>query len=79
MPVPSSVAFLIRLGIKYKINEYIELRKRGIRYICNKQNKDGSWFYAGKPERSTIDCFHQSLYFAGHLFCKGLSSFDTVE
>lgn len=72
-------AFLIRLGIKYKINEYIELGKRGIRYICNKQNKDGSWFYAGKPERSTIDCFHQSYILQAICSVKDYLPFDTVE
>lgn len=53
-------AFLIKFGIKYNEKSYLNLGQRGIKYICNKQNKDGSWFYAGMPERSTIDNFHQS-------------------
>ena len=53
-------SFLIELGMKYKINEYTQMGKRGIIYICNKQNEEGSWFYAAKPERATIDCFHQA-------------------
>ena len=51
-------SFLIELGMKYKINEYTQMGKRGIIYICNKQNEEGSWFYAAKPERATIDCLH---------------------
>lgn len=53
-------SFLIKLGVKYKNSQYIELGNRGILYICNRQNEDGSWFYAASPERATIDCFHQS-------------------
>lgn len=72
-------AFLIRLGIKYDMNEYIKLGQRGIRYICNKQNKDGSWFYAGKPERPTIDSFHQSYILQAICSVKDYLPFDTAE
>ena len=53
-------AFLINVGVRYKKSNYIELGQKGIFYICQKQNEDGSWFYAGLPSRPTIDCFHQS-------------------
>ena len=53
-------AFLIDFGIRYGDDKSIDLGTRGIKYICTKQNEDGSWFYAGSPERPTIDCFHQS-------------------
>lgn len=72
-------AFLIRLGVKYEINEYIELGQRGILYICNKQNKDGSWFYAGNPERPTIDCFHQSYILQAICSVKDYLPFETAE
>lgn len=72
-------AFLIRLGIKYKISEYIELGQRGIRYICGKQNKDGSWFYAGKPERPTVDCFHQSYILQAVCSVKDYLPFNAAE
>lgn len=53
-------AFLIRVGVCYGKQELVGLGERGIKYIRNKQNEDGSWFYAGFPSRPTIDCFHQS-------------------
>lgn len=53
-------AYLIKVGKKYGSKLYLDLGKRGIKYIVKKQNVDGSWFYAGFPERKTIDCFHQS-------------------
>lgn len=53
-------AFLIRVGEKYSIDRYTNFGIRGIKYICNVQNPDGSWFYAGSPLRKCIDCFHQS-------------------
>lgn len=53
-------AFLIRVGFLYNERLYQELGYRGIEYIVNQQNEDGSWFYAASPERSTIDSFHQS-------------------
>lgn len=53
-------AFLIRVGVCYEKQDLVRLGERGIKYICNQQNKDGSWFYAGSPSRPTIDCFHQS-------------------
>ncbi|WP_302457743.1 hypothetical protein [Bacteroides fluxus] len=72
-------AFLIRLGIKYSISEYIELGQRGIRYICGKQNKDGSWFYAGKPERPTVDSFHQSYILQTVCSVKDYLPFNIAE
>ncbi|ATR90490.1 hypothetical protein CS544_04860 [Porphyromonas gingivalis] len=53
-------AFLLRVGHIYSMKEYSDLGFRGISYIVNNQNEDGSWFYAAPPERSSIDCFHQS-------------------
>lgn len=72
-------AFLIRLGMKYKRKAYIELGQKGILYICNKQNMDGSWFYAGKPERPTIDCFHQSYILQAICSVKDYLPFDVSE
>lgn len=53
-------SFLLCVGNKYNVQRYKELGKRGVLYIIRKQNEDGSWFYAGYPERKTIDNFHQS-------------------
>jgi hypothetical protein len=53
-------SFLIKVGVKYDINHYVELGRRGILFIITNQNDDGSWFYAAPPMRSTIDNFHQS-------------------
>ncbi len=53
-------AFLLKVGHLYSEKRFIELGEKGIRYILNKQNVEGSWFYAGAPERPTIDSFHQS-------------------
>lgn len=53
-------AYLVTVGKRYDCKFYSDLGKRGIKYIVKKQNIDGSWFYAGFPERKTIDCFHQS-------------------
>lgn len=53
-------SFLIRVGVKYENDYYIEMGRRGIKYIAVHQNDDGSWFYAAQPVRQTIDCFHQS-------------------
>ena len=53
-------AFLIKVGNLYNDKDLINIGQRGIKFIVNKQNNDGSWFYAGSPERPTIDCFHQS-------------------
>lgn len=72
-------AFLIKLGIKYENKSYVEFGQRGIGYICNKQNKDGSWFYAGGPEHSTIDCFHQSYILQAICSVNEYLSFDASE
>lgn len=69
-------AFYIILGRKYNIPNYIEFGERGIKYICEKQNEDGSWFYAGSPERPTIDCFHQSYILQALCSVKDFLSFD---
>lgn len=53
-------AFLIRVGDRYADPQLIALGERGIRYIINNQNADGSWYYAKAPERRSIDSFHQS-------------------
>lgn len=52
-------SFLIRAGNRYDMPGYIELGKRGIDYIVNCQNSDGSWFYYGPPLKKAIDGFHQ--------------------
>lgn len=69
-------AFLIMVGLKYEKKLFLQLGQRGIWYICNKQNEDGSWFYAGKPERSTIDSFHQSYILQAICSVKDKLPFD---
>lgn len=69
-------AFLIKVGKKYQVASYISLGERGIRYICNRQNPEGSWFYAGPPSRPTIDCFHQSYILQALCSVKSLLPFD---
>ena len=69
-------AFLIKVGKKYSCNLYTELGRKGIRYITKKQNADGSWFYAGFPERKTIDCFHQSYVLQSLLSVKNDLDFN---
>ncbi len=53
-------SFLIRAGHAFGLNEYVDLGKRGIRYIINHMNPEGSWYYYGPPHRKAIDGFHQS-------------------
>ena len=72
-------AFLIKVGEKYNIAEFAELGRRGIRYIVHKQNFDGSWFYAGNPERPTIDCFHQSYILQALYSVKDNLDFDIAK
>lgn len=72
-------AFLIKLGLRYEMDSCKQLGERGICYICHKQNKDGSWFYAGKPERATIDCFHQSYVLQAICSVRTYLSFDVEE
>ena len=69
-------AFLIKLGVKYGNNTFVKLGQRGIQYVCHKQNEDGSWFYAGKPSRATIDCFHQSYILQAICSVKQYLPFD---
>ena len=69
-------AFLIKVGKKYQVASYVSLGERGIRYICNRQNPEGSWFYAGPPSRPTIDCFHQSYILQALCSVKSWLSFD---
>ena len=72
-------AFLIKVGIKYGESFFVELGQRGLKYICRKQNVDGSWFYAGSPERPTIDCFHQSYILQAICSVKEYLHFDVNE
>ena len=53
-------SLLIKIGVKYNISNYQILGSRGIKFIINNQNEDGSWFYAAYPARPTIDNFHQA-------------------
>ena len=53
-------SFLIRTGTALNLDEYVELGRRGIRFIINNQNPDGSWYYCAPPHRKAIDGFHQS-------------------
>ncbi len=53
-------AFLIKCGHKYNNENLISLGHRGIEYIINCQNDDGSWFYYGPPLKKAIDGFHQA-------------------
>lgn len=72
-------AFLIRLGVKYGDENYKKLGYRGIQYICKKQNDEGSWFYAGYPERPTIDCFHQAYILQALCAVQSELPFDVEE
>lgn len=69
-------AFLLRVGHLYDIQLYKTLGERGIQYIVNKQNDDGSWFYASPPERKSIDCFHQSYILQALCIAKDYLPFD---
>lgn len=51
---------LLKIGWQYQISKYIELGQRGIKYIVESQNADGSWFYAAPPAPPAIDSFHQA-------------------
>jgi hypothetical protein len=53
-------AYLLRIGYEYDIDIYKTLGERGIKYIANKQNIDGSWFYSAEINKISIDNFHQS-------------------
>lgn len=53
-------SILLKIGLKYQTARYIELGKRGIEYILESQNKDGSWFYVAPPAHPAIDSFHQA-------------------
>jgi len=72
-------SFLIRTGHRYNCQKYIELGEKGILYVVNRQNDDGSWFYASKPERPTIDNFHQGYILAALSSCRSLLSFDISD
>lgn len=72
-------AFLIKVGIKYGERHFLELGQKGLQYICKKQNEDGSWFYAGQPDRPTIDCFHQSYIMQAICSVKEYLPFNTDE
>ncbi len=72
-------AFLVNVGVRFGDDYLNGLGQRGIRYICQKQNIDGSWFYAGSPERATIDCFHQSYILQAICSVQEYLSFDASE
>lgn len=63
-------SFLIKVGIRYQLNDYLRLGRLGIRFIVENQNSDGSWFYAAPPSSSTIDCFHQSYIIQALMDCE---------
>ena len=72
-------SFLIKVGHRYNCRKYIELGERGINYVISRQNDDGSWFYASKPERLTIDNFHQGYMLESLSSCRSLLSFDISD
>jgi len=53
-------ALLLRIGHKYGIDKYYQFGESGIRYIVNRQNEEGSWFYTEDVKMKSVDGFHQS-------------------
>lgn len=53
-------SFLIKVGAKYDDESLIAHGRRGLTFIMESQNEDGSWFYYGPPLKKAIDGFHQS-------------------
>lgn len=69
-------SFLIKVGVKYQLDEYLRLGRRGIRFIVENQNNDGSWYYAAPPSPSAIDCFHQSYIIQALMDCEQYLNFS---
>ncbi len=71
--------FLLEVADMYNDSDLRIYGERGIKFIINNQNEDGSWFYAAPPQRSTIDCFHQSYVLQALIRAKKHISFDIEE
>ena len=41
---------LMYVGTKTNNKEYVDLARRAVNYVIAHQNKDGSWYYRGKPD-----------------------------
>jgi hypothetical protein len=52
------VRLLSRIYSFTKEEELIATAKKGVAYVCNQQNADGSWFYSPLPFHQWIDNFH---------------------
>ncbi len=72
-------SFLLKVGSKYSDNNLLSLGRRGLDFIVNRQNADGSWFYAAPPERPAIDCFHQSYILKALIDSKNLYGKDIQD
>jgi hypothetical protein len=72
-------SFLLDIGHKYNIEQYNSLGELGVKYILNKQNYDGSWFYADIEKGKSIDNFHQSYILQALAKAKKYLSFSIDE
>jgi len=51
-------SFLVRMGKKVKREDLIDFAHKSLSYSLNKQNSDGSWFFADVSTHQWIDSFH---------------------
>ena len=63
-------SFLIKVGNKYDREDLKILGVKGLDYIAQAQNDDGSWFYYGPSRQKAIDGFHQSYILKAFLDVK---------
>lgn len=49
---------LVELGARSGNHEYLNMARRGMRYIVNEQLPDGAWYYGAEPRQKWIDSFH---------------------
>ena len=68
-------AFLLKFGTRFGDELCMSLGQRGIGYICNVQNPDGSWFYA-EGAAPAVDNFHQSYILQALCESQPLLPFD---
>lgn len=54
-------AFMIKLGHVSKKPFYAEYGQKGLEYLINVQNPDGSWFYSNSERGRYIDNFHTAF------------------